>query len=48
MEVSDTSFAIIQSQFFSDSFFLAYLIKLFVSAAKPITILGLSELCLDI
>ena len=37
------SLAIIQSQFFSDSFFLAYSFKLFVSAAKPTTILGLSD-----
>ena len=40
----DTSFAIIQSQFFSLSFSLAYFSKLLVSAANPITSLGLKEL----
>ena len=42
------SFAIIQSQFFSNSFFCEFFSNSFVSAAKPITSLGLRELCLEI
>ena len=40
----DTSLAIIQSQFFSDNFFKELFFIEFVSAAKPTTNLGLSEL----
>ena len=40
----DMSLAIIQSQFFSDNFFKALFLREFVSAAKPTTYFGLSEL----
>ena len=40
----DTSLAIIQSQFFSDSLFKEFFLREFVSAAKPNTNFGLSEL----
>jgi len=44
MVLSETSFAITQSQFFSFNFFFAFVERLFVSAAKPIVIFGLNEL----
>ena len=40
----DMSLAIIQSQFFSDNFFKELFLRELVSAAKPITNFGLSEL----
>ena len=44
----DMSLAIIQSQFFSDIFFKELFLREFVSAAKPITNFGLSELWFEI
>ena len=44
MDLFETSFAIIQSQFFSINFFLEFSSILLVSAAKPITSFGLKEL----
>ena len=45
--MSETSLAIIQSQFFSINFLFAFLFRSFVSAANPITSLGRRELCFE-
>jgi len=47
IDLLETSFAIIQSQFFSINLFFEFSTKLLVSAAKPITSFGLRELCFE-
>ena len=44
----ETSFEIIQSQFFSFNFLIEFSSKLFVSAENPTTIFGLNLLCFEI
>ena len=48
IDLFDTSFATIQSQFFSSNFLLEFLSKFIVSAANPITSLGLNKLFFDV